>query len=297
MFKKIVVGCAEDQAGKDAVVLAAQLAALLDSDWTVVFPYRPLLSAISADEMEQRARTGVQGLTAGIPDLRDPAYHWSPASWPIRALHEMALYEHAELIVFGAARGKLAHLHMSLMERIVHGAPCAIAVAPAHYAEAAVPQFLRIGVGFAASLEGTTALHAGWSLAARSGGELDVIAGAALEPELASYAHAAPGYAEVEQQIFEQTKSALLAATAELGEEVPIQPETISGQPADVLIERSSDLDILLLGSRAYGPLRRVLTGGVSAAVIREAHCPVLIVPRGVAHERAPIPAREAVAD
>ena len=38
MFKKIVVGCAEDQAGKDAVVLAAQLAALLDSDWTVIFP-------------------------------------------------------------------------------------------------------------------------------------------------------------------------------------------------------------------------------------------------------------------
>jgi nucleotide-binding universal stress UspA family protein len=297
MFKKIVVGCAEDQAGKDAVLLAAKLAVLLDSEWTVVFPYQPLLSTVPADELEQRARAEVQALTAGITDLREPVYHWSSSSWPIHALHEMALFEQAELIVFGAARGKLAHLHMSLMERIVHGAPCAIAVAPAHYVETAAPGFQRVGVGFAASLEGTTALQAAWSLAARSGGELHVIAGAALEPELASYAYAAPNCPQVEREIFEQTKTALLDAAAELGQEVPIEPETISGQPADVLIERSSHLDILLLGSRAYGPLRHVLTGGVSARVMREAHCPVLTVPRGVAHEPVPERTRETVAD
>ena len=51
MFKKIVVGCAEDQAGKDAVVLAAKLAALLDSDLTVVFPYQPMLSLVPADAL------------------------------------------------------------------------------------------------------------------------------------------------------------------------------------------------------------------------------------------------------
>jgi nucleotide-binding universal stress UspA family protein len=297
MFKKIVVGCAEDQAGRDAVVLAANLAALLDSEWTVVFPYQPLLSTVPAEEMERRARTKVQALTGAIADLREPAYHWSPSSWPIHALHEMALHERAELIVFGAARGKLAHFHMSLMERIVHCAPCAVAVAPEHYAETGDPHFQRVGVGFAASLEGTTALHAAWSLAARSGGELDVIAGAALEPELASYAHSAPNRAEVERKIIEQTETALLAATAELGQEVPIEAQTISGQPADVLIERSSSLDILLLGSRAYGPLRHVLTGGVSARVMREAHCPVLTVPRGVAREHLPTLAHEAVAE
>jgi hypothetical protein len=49
MFKKIVVGCADDQAGKDAVMLAAKLAALHDNDWTVVFPYQPLTNALSAD--------------------------------------------------------------------------------------------------------------------------------------------------------------------------------------------------------------------------------------------------------
>ena len=295
MFKKIVVGCAEDQAGRDALVLAATLAALLDSEWTVVFPYQPLLSAVPADALEQRARERVRTLTADIADLREPSYHWSPSSWPIHALHEMALYEHAELIVFGAAHGKLAHLHVSLMERIVHGAPCTIAVAPPGYARTSKPEFRRVGVGYVTSPEGETALHTAWSLASRSGGELDVIAGVALAPELASYAHSAPNYAEVEREEFDQTRSAMVAATAELGDEVPIRPETISGQPADVLIERSSGLDILVLGSRAYGPLRQVVTGGVSARVMRDARCPVMAIPREVAREQAPASAHDSV--
>jgi hypothetical protein len=36
------------------------------------------------------------------------------------------------------------------------------------------------------------------------------------------------------------------------------------------------------MGSRGYGPLRAVLAGGVSGRVIRGAHCPVVVMPRGV---------------
>ena len=290
MFNKIVVGYAQDQAGKDAVCLAAKLAVLLDSDWTVVFPYQPLLSTLPAEVREQHVREHVDALTREGDGLRAPGYHWSPSSWPIHALHEMALYERADLIVFGSARGKLSdRLHVSLMERVVHAAPCAVAVAPTHYAETAPSELRRIGVGFAPSIEGSTALHDGWALAARTGGELHVIAGAALEPELASYAYAVANSAEVEGEIYEQTKAALEAAIAELGEDVPLRPETIHGQPADVLIERSGELDILLLGSRAYGPLRHALTGSVSARVMREARCPVVTMPRGVAREHMPM--------
>jgi nucleotide-binding universal stress UspA family protein len=35
------------------------------------------------------------------------------------------------------------------------------------------------------------------------------------------------------------------------------------------------------MGSRGYGPLRAVLVGGVSGKVIRSAHCPVVVIPRG----------------
>ena len=36
------------------------------------------------------------------------------------------------------------------------------------------------------------------------------------------------------------------------------------------------------MGSRGYGPLRAVLLGSVSGRLVREAACPVIVVPRGV---------------
>jgi nucleotide-binding universal stress UspA family protein len=283
MFDRIVVGYAGDQAGRDAVTLGAGLAAVLSSHLTIVFPYHPLFASVPSERAEEHVRGEVQTLVAGIDDMTAPTYHWTPSPWPIHGLHQLASYEKADLIVFGAAREGLAdYLHVSLMERMVHGAPCAVAVAPAHYADGAPGQFLRIGVGFSSSKEGLSALHLARELAARAGGRLDVIAGAGLEPALASYGFSSPALPEVERQIYQETKTTLERVTDELGDEFPFQREVIRGDPASVLIERSSDLDILTLGSRAYGPVRHVLMGSVSARVMREARCPVLVVPRGV---------------
>jgi nucleotide-binding universal stress UspA family protein len=71
------------------------------------------------------------------------------------------------------------------------------------------------------------------------------------------------------------------ALAADLGASV----ETITvgedeGDPAEVLAARSRDLDLLVVGSRGYGPVRQVLIGGVSGELMRRAACPVLIVPR-----------------
>jgi nucleotide-binding universal stress UspA family protein len=41
------------------------------------------------------------------------------------------------------------------------------------------------------------------------------------------------------------------------------------------------DVDLLMCGSRGYGPVRRVLLGGFSARLIRQAASPVVVVPRG----------------
>ena len=47
------------------------------------------------------------------------------------------------------------------------------------------------------------------------------------------------------------------------------------------LIEASVDIDVPVLGSRDYGPIRTVLLGIVSRALVRSAGCPVVVVPRG----------------
>jgi nucleotide-binding universal stress UspA family protein len=69
---------------------------------------------------------------------------------------------------------------------------------------------------------------------------------------------------------------------------VPVDVEALVGEPAEVLVDLSQHLDLLVCGSRGYGPARAVLLGSVSRRVASEAHCPVIVVPRGV---KAPLEA------
>lgn len=288
MLEKILVGYAGDRAGRDAIALAGRIAVAVKGSLTVVFPYHPLLARETSEQAEERVKTEVRGLLEeieGATKIEPPTCHWSPASWPIRALHELAEYEHAELIVLGAAREDMGdRIHVSLMERMVHGAPCAVAVAPAGYAEGA-HELRRIGVGFSSSTEGRRAVTLARELAGRQAGSVRVIAGAGLEPALASYAFSSPALGDVEDEIYAETEQTLKRVCDELekGDGVPIEHETIRGDPGGILVGQSTELDLLVLGSRAYGPLRHALLGSVSARAMREAHCPVLVVPRGVA--------------
>lgn len=55
----------------------------------------------------------------------------------------------------------------------------------------------------------------------------------------------------------------------------------LEGPVVDALADlRPEDADLLVCGSRGYGPARRVLLGGVSARVLRHARIPVMVVPR-----------------
>lgn len=47
-----------------------------------------------------------------------------------------------------------------------------------------------------------------------------------------------------------------------------------------MLAARSRLLDLLVLGSRSYGPWKRLLLGSVSARLVHQAACPLLLVPR-----------------
>jgi nucleotide-binding universal stress UspA family protein len=59
------------------------------------------------------------------------------------------------------------------------------------------------------------------------------------------------------------------------------------GDAADRLIQeaRDRDADLIVVGSRGHGAMKSALLGSVSAAVVRHAHCPVVIVPAAVVEE------------
>jgi nucleotide-binding universal stress UspA family protein len=58
--------------------------------------------------------------------------------------------------------------------------------------------------------------------------------------------------------------------------------ERVYGEVVDELsVVGERGVDLLVCGSRGYGPVRRVLLGTVAAALVRQASVPVLVVPRG----------------
>jgi nucleotide-binding universal stress UspA family protein len=46
------------------------------------------------------------------------------------------------------------------------------------------------------------------------------------------------------------------------------------GKAAEELVKCSADMDLVVLGSRGYGPARTMLLGSVSSQVVSEARCP-----------------------
>jgi nucleotide-binding universal stress UspA family protein len=59
------------------------------------------------------------------------------------------------------------------------------------------------------------------------------------------------------------------------------------GDPAEELTLYSASIDLLILGSRNYGPLGRLIHGSVAKRLARSARCPLVVLPRGAASASA----------
>jgi nucleotide-binding universal stress UspA family protein len=203
-----------------------------------------------------------------------------------QGLVTLAEQESAAMIVLGSShRGPAGRVFAgSTVRRVLHGAPCTVAVAPHRWQPLPSEAPVAIAVGLNDAPEAREAL----ALAAR-------LAGAAHAPvQLLSvvdqpspahpmFAATATGYerwvADVRRAAERQAHEALEAVAPDADAGVLI----LDGDPVEQLAYASGSLDMLVLGSRRYGPLRTTLLGGVSSALIEKAGCPLVIVPRGVA--------------
>ena len=55
------------------------------------------------------------------------------------------------------------------------------------------------------------------------------------------------------------------------------------GGPREELAQFGKNLDLLVVGSRGYGPIGRLDHGSVSRYLVGHATCPLLVLPRGTA--------------
>jgi nucleotide-binding universal stress UspA family protein len=71
------------------------------------------------------------------------------------------------------------------------------------------------------------------------------------------------------------------AAAASLSDDLQIEVRTLPGKAGEMLVAAANEgIDLLVAGSRAYGPLRAVLAGSVSRYLADHAPCPLIVVPR-----------------
>ena len=79
----------------------------------------------------------------------------------------------------------------------------------------------------------------------------------------------------------QRTAEELLTEIKEvLGEDPPVvvQPTVKQGNPAKVLIEQSTDADLLVVGTRGHGGFRGLVLGSVSQHVAGYAKCSVAVI-------------------
>ena len=172
------------------------------------------------------------------------------------------------------------------MDRLLHGAPCPVAVVPRGWGSDR--SFATIGVAYTESEESHEALLAAHVLAMRVGAALRVITVVkheeAMHLDVETYIAGKAGKTleDVEGEYRLQAERQLRRRTAEMGDDVPIEIDATVGDPAEVLIAASGHLDLLVCGSRGYGPVRAVLLGSVTRRLVAEASCPIVVLPRGV---------------
>lgn len=198
-------------------------------------------------------------------ELRTVSVETDDSSSIASTLQGIAAEEDARLIVIGSShRAKLERVALgSVAEKLLKGSRCAVAVAPKGYAGRSHFGIGIIAVGVDGSAESRLATQEAKLWATGLGCSLSLIAATAKGSR-------------------SRAEDALRETLVELDGDVEAEAvlEDVEDAAA-VLAEHGVEADMLVLGSRGQGPVRRVLLGSVSSEVMQTAPCPVLVVPNG----------------
>ena len=277
MFKQIVVGVDETDGGRDAIALAKRLLAR-DGVLTLAYifagdprVYRGASAAYEASSRERalelleaaREESGVQA------NLR-----WRGSPSVGRGLHELCEVIGADLLVVGSSRrGLLGRVLIGDDTRAaLNGAPCAMAIAPANYSRQPVAM-REIGVAYNGSPESEHAIAVARELAAECGAKLSAFEAVSL-PSYAFLGGPMPVDGAPESLVDDARER-----IAALG---GVEPHAAYGLPVEELALYGASLDLLVVASRGYGPIGRLIHGSTSQELARSARCPLLVLTRAV---------------
>ncbi len=286
MFDSVVIGVDGREGGRDAIVLGRRLLGA-GGVCTLAHVYRAdarpwrgsnmtFETIRREDSLTLLAQTRDEiGIDAELRNVGAPSVG--------RGLHTLAEEIGADLLVVGSTRsGALGRVHLGDdTAAALAGAPCAVAVAPAGYhADSGVMR--EIGVGYDGSAESEHALAVARQLAAQLGIRVSAFEAVSLPGR--AFAHGAPAVAE--QAIADLVERAHERVSHLHG----VEPHATFGHPPEELAAYSASLDLLVLGSRDYGPIGRLLHGSTARQLARTSRCALLVLTRAARAREGGLP-------
>lgn len=289
MTARVVVGYEGGPTGEDALAFARRWAAA-SADEIVVVTVHPGAAAPGAARVDaewvayerEEADALLEQARALLPEGARASFVRIDAGSAAHGLHDLITErpDDRPLVILGSqrTRGLRRTYPGSTAERLLQGSPAPVAVVPWGYAEAPARRLARVFVAYVDTPDGRVALDHAARIAAHLSAQLTVVTvvpDTRVVPALGEPRR----FAEAQE---EQYRASLTAALQSLPPELQADGETRDGPVVDALSEIQPDeCDLLVCGSRGYGPVRSVLLGGVSSQVVRHARVPVVVVPRG----------------
>jgi nucleotide-binding universal stress UspA family protein len=276
MFKNVLVGVDGGPNGRDAIALASRLTNP-DGKLTLAHvhsgnlrPSHAIAAGMVREEREASKKLLEQELAAaGVKAQLISIVSMSPG----RGLHEQAEEQNADLLVVGScSRGAFGRAMLGDDTRAaLNGAPCTVAIASLGYAEHQ-DAIVNIGVGYDESAESETALATAHVIAGATGAAVH-----ALEVvPIPSYAYT--GY--IPLAVGESIGVMLEQATNRMKALPDVEGQAVYGLTGEELAAFSEKVDILVVGSRGYGPVKRLVLGSTTDYLERHARCSLLVLPR-----------------
>jgi nucleotide-binding universal stress UspA family protein len=282
---KILVGIDGGPQQPAALELARRLADNGELVVATVYPVSPMTTRLGAAYHKVTEEAAWDILKAAREELAPRAVETRaiPDLHTARALHDLAVEVGADVIVIGGShRGGVGRAVLgSTGHSVVHGSPRPVVVAPRDDAGGDGAPLRRIGVAYDGEPESQAALNWAERLAGDAGASLEILTVSQFTP-VAMY----PGVATyppetVLEELREESQRRVDAAIERAT--VPVDGRVLDGPVVSSLAEAAKDLDLLVVGSRGYGPFGSLLMGSVSRAVADKAPCPVVVIPRSAA--------------
>jgi nucleotide-binding universal stress UspA family protein len=202
-----------------------------------------------------------------------------------RALHRTVMGKHQDLLVMGSSRqAPEGRVRIGKRTRqLLCNFECALAVAPRGLHAHRDFALRRIGVGYDGSPESAAALAWAGAIAAGAGAEIRLRCVVDDRMPTVGWGDVWVGdivrdWMAVVREEKESLRDEAQAAANRCG--IEATPEVVSGRPADALLALSGEVDLIVIGSRRWGPVKRVLLGSTGEALMHDAACAVVAVPR-----------------